>query len=646
MQRRPAPDGRWIFALDLVDHKTGEPSEFMLYKDAWLRFDEEKFVNWKLTERTTFPDLPPIEPWLYNANDVIDELDEPAEDQRPVFLPEGEAKVDVLKEWGLLAVTSSGGAKHFTENVAAFFAKAADVVILVDNDRAGIERVAKIAPMIRKAMADAGRNGRVRTLNFRDVWPACPTKGDVKDWRDNGGGTREALVDLLDELKDWTPEPYKSKFGAKTFRDLDAPVRAYPWRIKHIVPRDENLLIMGPSRSGKTFETLDMLMHVHDGKDYAGKKVEQGGVVYLTYEGVGGFENRLRAYLQHHGMQPNELHSFAWITRPPGLFAAEDNAKNLASEISEMVKGFRFPLAATVIDTHNAASRGSSEIKSEDIDRILSNYALIAETTGAPLWIVGHTNAEGKHRGNEQFYNNIEASLLIERVYSDEKKKIEKRDDNNRVVRRARVAKQREGDDNLSWEFVLAPVKLGVDEDGDDITSMVSVEPARAVPDDVINEGKKNRPDGYYLNGSETAIFKVLLRAIDEKGIKPPPELELPASVTRVVSTLELGKEYRKGEPKADGESADKYKNRTGSALNRFKKALGNVGVVGVRQAVEGGEHYIWPTGRRVFGKGLQWPRQDYQPKRRAPEKPIIDEATGHEITSLDGDDGPPDTVF
>ena len=642
MQRRLSPDGdgSWILGLDVIDRESNAPLEFLKTPTsfAWMRATDER-RKWKNVVVKTFESIGNVEHWLYNANAVVDEFDEPADEQRTVFMPEGEGKVDILSEWGLLAVTNSGGAKNFTADCAAFFAKAADVVLLIDNDRAGVERAARIAPMLL-----AAGTKRVRTLNFKDVWIDCPSKGDVKDWRDKGGGTRDALLEIVDSLDDWKPEPYQSRFGAKTFRDLGAPVQSYPWRIKHIVPMSDNLLAMGPSRSGKTFEVLDMAMHVHNGQDFAGKKVVQGGFVYLTYEGATGFENRLRAYLSHHGMKPEDLHSFAWLTRPPNIFASEDNVDALSEEVVKLAEGFRFPLAATIVDTHNSATRGSSEIKSDDLNKIMERYDIIQRKTAAPLWIIGHTNAEGKHRGNEQFFNNIETALLIERL-TEGKDHAERRDDDGRVLRRVKVNKQREGDDRTSWNFVLKSVQLGTDEDGDPITSMVSVEPTQHIPDEVLNDNrKKDRPEGYYLNENQAAIFKALLKAIDTKGVKPPAELELGPNV-RVTTNLDLGAEYRKGVAAHDGESPAAYANRTKSTLNRFRTAMMNVSVITVREAKNAaGEptHFIWPTGRRVFGRGLQWP--PLQPTRKS--EPMRDQAEAIMAPPPDDDDLPPATVF
>jgi hypothetical protein len=628
MQRRPDGDGNWILSLNVIDDDG--PIEFLKTSNstAWLKATDER-RQWNNITIRTFEHLGNVEHWLYNANAVIDELQEPKDDQRTIFLPEGEKKVDVLSEWGLLAVTNSSGAKHFTPACAEFFRNARHVVILVDNDRAGAERVAKLAPMLKEVGVEL-----VQALNFRDVWPACPVKGDVTDWRDHGGGTKDQLLEIVDDLKPWTPEPYKSKFGAKTSYDLGQAARAYPWRVKGILPMSDNVLLMGPSRSGKTFECLDMLMHVMRGEAFAGRKVIPGGYVYLTYEGATGFENRLRAYLKHHHMSVDDLHSFAWLTRPPNLFAGDDNVVALADEINEMAKGFRLPLAGIVVDTHNSATRGSSEVKSDDMNKIMSNYDLVKEKTGAPLIVIGHTNAEGRHRGNEQFFNNIETAILVERVYTDAKHTIEKRDDNGRTVRRGVIKKQREGDDRTSWEFVLESVKIGTDEDGDDITSMVSVEPAGAVPRDLANEDfNKPRPEGFALKGNNVDVFRALLKALDNVGAPPPPALGLPASIARVIKWTELGIEYKKTDPREDGEELSKYAGRIKQRTRRFREDLLKYSIIGIAEMidptwerVDEAEkpkmiHYVWPTGRRVYGKGLQWPPIA---KKKPENKPIL----------------------
>ena len=643
-QRRPLGDGTWIMGLDVFDRDPEDPQPLEFVKTerstAWLRATDER-LQWQGITIRTFPELSNVDHWMFNANAVLDELQEPKEDQRTIFLPEGEGKVDVLTEWGLIGTTNSAGAKHFTEACAELFRNARHVVLLQDNDRAGAERVAKIAPMLKAVGVEL-----VQALNFRDVWQKCPMKGDIKDWRDIGGGTKDQLLEIVDRLEPWKPEPYQSKFGAKTSADLGTAVRAYPWRIKGILPMHDNVLVMGPSRSGKTFEVLDMVMHIHNGEPFAGRKTVQGGIVYLTYEGATGFENRLRAYLKHHNMSVADLHSFSWVTRPPNLYATEDNAKLISEEILNLADGFKVLLAAVVVDTHNAATRGSSEIKSEDINRIITNYDIVRETTHVPLIVIGHTNAEGKHRGNEQLFNAIETAILVERVYTDTKHTIEKRDDEGRVVRRGVVKKQREGDDNTRWEFVLQSVRIGTDEDGEAIPSMVSVEPAQHVPDTAVEEFKgRDRPEGFYLKGHSLGVFRALLKAIDSAGVPPPPELGIPVGIPRVITWAQLGAEYQKTDPREGDETHEKYRNRIKARVRRFREELLPYNVIGIatmRDPQQPGDDiekpkdiaYVWPTGRKVWGKNLQWPAPP--PKKKGAPDPLL--APGE-----NRDDLPPD---
>ncbi len=654
-QRRPSPegDGTWLWGLDVIDRKSNVPLEFLRWRSDgdWVRSTPErkKVGN---PEVRSFPDARNVDHWLYNANDVIDELAEPAEDQRPIFFPEGEKKVDVLKEWGLLALCNTGGAGNFTAECAEFFRGAGHVVFLQDNDRAGAERIAKAAPMLKAVGVQL-----ISALNFRDIWPACPIKGDVVDWRDAGGGTKAQLLEAVDSLKPWAPEPYKSRFGAKTAADLSAPAKPYPWRIKGLVPLNDDMLIMGPSRSGKSFEALDMTMAVHFDTTFAGRKIIPGGCIYLTYEGATGFENRLRAYMIHRNLSIDDLHSFAWLTRPPGIYASEDNVGALAEEIAHLAATFRLPLSHVVIDTHNAATRGSSEIKSEDIDKIVTRYSMIRERVGAPLWIIGHTNADGKHRGNEQFFNGIETALLIRRLTENGKPDgKERRDEEGRVIRRAEVNKQRDGADTIHWDFVLKRIEIGTDEDGDKIPSMVSAEPARQPTHEAEQVDRRNKADGFQLTQNHSAVFRALLKTLDEHGEPPPAALQLPKSVARVVRWVHLGVEVKDSDPQEHDEPNNKYRDRIKARLRRFREDLLPYNVIAIASAFDAeapapavGEKpkmvsYVWPTGKRVVGKGLQWPPV----ARKKPEsKPLLAPGeTEADLRDDRSDDAPPKTVF
>jgi hypothetical protein len=468
--------------------------------------------------------------------------------------------------------------------MAELLQDAADIVILEDNDDAGRDRTSRIAPML----LDVGC--RVRSLSMPILWPDCPSKGDVVDWAHNGGGNRDALFRAFEGLPEWTPPPYQSKYGAQCWGSHRAvSLASYEWLIKGVIPAGHNVLIMGPSGSGKSFEATTLSLAVARGISYNGRKVKRAGVVYLNYEGKSGMSNRLTAYERHHAPNPDEFIPFAWLTRPPGLYASEENAVDLAKDIKELTKDWTIPLGVIVVDTHNAATRGSSEIKTEDVSRIMERYAKVQDETGAAIWIVGHTNASGQHRGNEVLSNNIETTLLIEKVQDGwGKGAVLLRDLDGHVIRRLTVKKQREEADGVTWDFVLKPIQLGVDDDGDPITSMVPVSPN---VDRDINQGTGHRKN-QRLTQDEKFFLGSLRDAVGEYGVAAPASLKLARAVNIVAKWDDFAFVY-------DNRSIPE--GTTNAELKKFRarrqaagKSLTNRKYIGIRKI--GDITYLWPV--------------------------------------------------
>jgi hypothetical protein len=437
---------------------------------------------------------------------------------------------------------------------------------------------------------------------------------DISEWFERGGNENR-LYDITSELKDWEPPPYKSPFGARTFANLSAPVTAYPWRVKGLIPASDSTLFMGPSRSGKTFAVLDLAMHVALGREkYVEHVIVPGSIAYLSYEGQAGFENRVRAYAKYHGLSNDELRHFAWWVEPPGLFGDRKAAEALAADIKACTEKWALPLAAIVIDTHNSATRGSSEIKSEDISKVLDCYDVISKATKAPLWIIGHTNDEGRHRGNQQIFNRIEATLYVDRIVDGKGvNAIERRDSLGRIMRRMKVEKQREGLDYIQWEFVLNKITLGYDSDGDEITSMVACEPRLTT----IAEESAAPKGAWKLSIYQAKFMRALLAGQSTHGVPPPPDLTYgdgrPVYLghqERVVSFADVSMICRENEP-VDETDDNAIKLRDQAVKKALFRARDDLMSGDVIKAAKGGDPkrtYVWPTGRAVAGHGISWP--------------------------------------
>jgi energy-coupling factor transporter ATP-binding protein EcfA2 len=612
LQRRRSPDvdNTWVNGLKFVDEE-GYPIEYMRKNPSadWQRYDSKKYQEWNFTERRDFSQFGNIDHTLLNLPDITDALREERHEQRTIFIPEGEKKVDQLVSWGFLATCNSGGAGNWHRGMAELLRDAADIVLLEDNDDAGRKRTAKIAPMLLE------HGCRVRVLSMPDIWPECPPKGDIVDWAQVGGGDKNALIRALRQLPDWTPPPYQSTYGALQWgaqREFQA--NPYEWQIKGLMPSKQAILIIGPSGSGKSFLATSMSLAVARGVKFNDRKVQKAGVVYLNYEASGGMMKRTRAYQQFYGLPDSERIPFVWLTRPPGLYASEENATALAHEIKEVSKDWDVPVGVIVIDTHNAATRGSSEIKTEDVTKIMDRYAKVQQETGAAIWIVGHTNQNGEHRGSEVLYNGIETCLLIDRVKEGYGKRAEfVKDDRGRAIRRATVKKQREGIDGESWDFILQTVELGLDEDNAPITSMV---PIRLT--DETRRKRTRRP----LTQEEIKFSRVLTRTLDAWPKPVPPGLEVARSITTVTTWEHFQEIYNSEYLTVDKTETEQIKER--GLRMRAGNSLKNLGIIGSRKI--GDTMYLWrvkdedaPSSQRTY---------DYQ-------QPIIDQATGQPIESL-----------
>jgi len=140
--------------------------------------------------------------WLWNMKNVsplpyrLPELLAALERGETVFIVEGEKDADNLAALGLAATCNHGGAGKWNKHHSEYFPAGAEVVILPDNDDSGREHSRKVANQLTE------RGCQVKVLEL----PGLPLKGDVSDWL-AGGGTREKLLELVEQTEYWQPEP-------------------------------------------------------------------------------------------------------------------------------------------------------------------------------------------------------------------------------------------------------------------------------------------------------------------------------------------------------------------------------------------------------------------------------------------------------
>ncbi len=516
--------------------------------------------------------------WINNLEGVphglyrLLELRESGLDE-PVYLPEGEAKVDQLMAWGLTATCNSGGAQNWREDHAEAL-RDRDVVILVDNDAPGRERGDKIAVSLH------GIAKRIRILDFAALaWPGAPVGADVLDWAKAREGTPEELAELVADLPDWQPAPFKSSFGGRRWEEIGmGNGDAYPWIIEDVVPEGEAVLIFGESGSGKSFNAFDMAMCIARGIRFNGYNVEPGLVIYAAAEAGKGFEKRKRAYVDEHGLDPGAPLPFYLMTRKFDLFHGEEHANALIAEMQTIRAMYGVPLRAVFLDTLSATTPGMNENASQDVSPVKNRIDRIRVEVGCTVILIHHKPKGGSTpRGHGSLTADFETTIEYETS--------EMVDDEGRRLHVATVQKQREGKSGMAWRFALKVRDVGRNKWGNAETSCVVI-PASG------GAGEK----GHKASDNQVAFMRALYAATDAHGVPPGQVgISLPVNILKVVNGDHVRAEFRKRIIREGGDEkahADKIR----QAWKRSTADLRKAGVLGYE------DPFMWWTGKLVRG--------------------------------------------
>ena len=85
------------------------------------------------------------------------------------------------------------------------------------------------------------------------------------------------------------------RFTLIPFEELQ-PSGKRAYLVKGLVPRVGLTVIWGAPKCFKSFWTYDLAMHIALGREYRGRRVHQGPVVYCAFEGADGYNARAEAF--------------------------------------------------------------------------------------------------------------------------------------------------------------------------------------------------------------------------------------------------------------------------------------------------------------------------------------------------------------
>ncbi|WP_316172110.1 MULTISPECIES: AAA family ATPase [unclassified Bradyrhizobium] len=387
---------------------------------------------------------------------------------------------------------------------------------------------------------------------------------------------------------------WQSKMGALLFAERNSvTVEDVDFLVEDLIPERELVIVMGETQTGKSFLTSHLGLAIAQGKEFFGQRIlEPRPVIWCCYEGGGGARGRLLAYAKHFGVEA-EL-PFAALTSPFDLWAeGGKNVDELIREIEGICAtefGGRKP-GAVIIDTHNAATSGASEIDSEVVSKIRDGYKRICRSLDCAVIIVGHTNALGKHRGNEQLTNNVPTILTVSyKTKLDGREKIQIKDNDSRPVRQLEIVKQREGETGKTFDFVLHGIETGIKNKFGKVRTSCVVRPPNWTPAEqeaAKQASSKGTKDKAKLGPIQIAYFKAFWEALHEFGEAAPPALSLPRG-SLVVRTSVVNRTFVTRFTPSDL-SADTAKSRRQRAEQYFQ----NKGIIRINNDL----NVVWWTG-------------------------------------------------
>lgn len=386
--------------------------------------------------------------------------------------------------------------------------------------------------------------------------------------------------------------PFKSKFGAVRWADLDTVGPQHEYLIKGVITRGEVCMLAGPSGSGKSFAAIDAAMAVARGIPWFGRKTIRGGVIYQAGESARGVRRkRLPAYRRHHGLRPDDDIPFVLLQRPIDLYASNDDATALIAEIEHWRGELAHGLELLVVDTFSAAIPGADENQAKDITPVLQRCQRIATTCNLSVLLVHHMNAGGeKVRGSTAIQANLDSVLLCT--------KTDKQHSDGRKIREIKMKKAKdESDEAPPFRFILPSVEIGTDEDGEPVTSCVVVDLARATAHEQAPAAEPERKE-FSPSQGEMEFLQALRDAMATHGTPPPPDVELPAHADRVVTADHVRALYMARLAVTEQGEPEQVESRLRQRWTRATKSLIRWNVIGALKP------YIW--FRRTDIRGLK----------------------------------------
>ncbi|NCD25802.1 MAG: hypothetical protein EOL86_09470 [Deltaproteobacteria bacterium] len=287
----------------------------------------------------------------------------------------------------------------------------------------------------------------------------------------------------------------RSRLRAFRYADLLA-IPDVKWIVKGVLAEHVVGLVYGLSTVGKSFLMVDMASSIAEGREWFGFRTKKKPVVYACLEGQHGYKRRAQAWAAHNGRAyPSGV---VFSPDPIDLRKDEDTDELIALTLDEAGLG-----AVVIVDTLNRAAPGMEENGSVDYGLILASATRLAHAVQGSVCFVGHPGKDASKgpRGHYSMFAGLEMVLRAEEVNKSD------------LLFSWTAEKVKDGQDGFTKHFRREVIELGVDDDGDPVTSCV------IVPDpEADQEAAEAKPKTANISRTNRERFEEFRQAAMEHG--------------------------------------------------------------------------------------------------------------------------------
>ncbi len=230
--------------------------------------------------------------------------------------------------------------------------------------------------------------------------------------------------------------------------------------VKSLLHPGDIAALYGSSGAAKSFVAIDLAYHIALGMPWYGRRVRPHAVLYVGLEGQRGLRNRILAARRRFG---SAGHMFARLTINPSLVKTDLGNEGEAQIIAQaklLEARSCSKVGLIIIDTTARAMAGDDENSAQDMSAYVDRKNRIAVATGAAVLSLPHSGKDDARgmRGSTALFAACDTVIKVT---------------SNGELRDVASEKVKDDVKGSLFSFQLQRVVLGIDEDGDEITSCV-----------------------------------------------------------------------------------------------------------------------------------------------------------------------------